>query len=59
MTWFLFLTLHFTVGILEPVYLYGTKPMTLERCNEAGKESAEWLTQDFVTVTWECREYDR
>jgi len=51
----LIIILHYTVGITEPVVLNGKEPLALETCKDQGIKAANWLTQDFVRVTWECR----
>ena len=53
--WVLVTVLSFSVGPPEPLVLQGTKPWPdLASCMKAGEVTANWLTQDFVTVKWDC-----
>lgn len=54
--WLLVLVLHFHIGpAREPAVLQGGKPYpSVHACDTAGRLTAEWLLQDFVTVTYAC-----
>ena len=54
--WLLIITLFFTEGQgREPLVLGGTVPYTFEQCRKEGPVFADYLAQEFVQVTWECR----
>lgn len=56
MKYILVVILHYTVGIGEPVVLKDERQhLDLDTCKDQGIKAANWLTQDWVRVTWECR----
>jgi hypothetical protein len=61
MKWWLVIILSTEIGFGagEPTYFKGPKPYdTLDECMKRGEKGAQWLHQDFVTVTWKCVDHD-
>lgn len=53
--WFLTIILHFNAGAHDQLWLPGETPyLSLDDCAAAGREMANYLTQDFTVVEWRC-----
>lgn len=55
--WTLLIVMVSTVGIQHPIQLHGPPTYTdLATCRQAGADVVNWLTQDYVQVTYQCQE---
>lgn len=54
--WILYIVLSFVLeGNVDKIVLTNKVPYSsLEECQYEGDTTVNWLTQDFVQVTWEC-----
>lgn len=53
--WFLIMVIQFSVGPVDKLEIPGEKPyLSIQDCNEAGREIANYLNQDFNNVKWRC-----
>jgi hypothetical protein len=56
--WILTITLVSSIGPnREPTVLENSSVLyrSVDVCHEVGRQTSEYLTQDFQSVTWECR----
>lgn len=55
MEYLLILVMQFSIGISqEPLILIGDRYDEFAECQQQGLKTANWLTQDFVTVEVHC-----
>lgn len=54
MTWILVIIMVSTIGFPDEVRFSGKPFLVLSECEQEGARLADWLTQDFQTVRWDC-----